>query len=111
MRQAIKASEPHLGTVSQIEQTTVVQEAKLETLKTIAKSLLGIDLLEIKIAKEREVKRSLEPKETLKLFEDEIKTRREKREHNLVSQKDLVTYLNDGWELVGPANGKFLVRR
>ena len=111
MRKAIKASEPHLGTVSQIEQTAVVQKAKLETLKTIAKSLLGIDLLEIKIAKEREEKRTLEPIETLKLFEDEIKIRREKREHNIVSQKELVTYLNDGWELVGPTNGKFLVKR
>jgi hypothetical protein len=53
MRKCYKECEPFLSTLAQpLEQTRFIKEAKIEALKSIAKSLLGIDLLEVKIAKE-----------------------------------------------------------
>lgn len=49
MRQAYTRCEPFLSTVAQpTEQDLIVKEAKLEALKSIAKNLLDIDLLEAK---------------------------------------------------------------
>ena len=55
--QGVRAISWHVG--QPLEQSTIVKEAKLEALKSIAKSLLGIDLLEVKIAKERELEKEL----------------------------------------------------
>ena len=50
---AYRRCEPFLSTVAQpTEQTTIIKEAKIEALKSIAKTMFGIDLLEVKIAKE-----------------------------------------------------------
>jgi len=81
MRRCYRDCEPFLTTVAQpIEESSVVKEAKIEALKTIAKSLLGIDLLEVKVAKERELGRELSRDEELQLFEEELKKLRER--HN-----------------------------
>jgi hypothetical protein len=62
-----------LSTVAQpLEHSSIVKEAKVEALKSIAKSLLGIDLLEVKIAKEKELQRELDREEEIELFENEI---------------------------------------
>jgi len=37
------------------EESAVVKEAQIEALKSIAKNLLGIDLLDVKVAKEKEL--------------------------------------------------------
>ena len=37
--------------IEPLECNNIVKEAKVETLKSIAKSLLGIDLVEVKVAK------------------------------------------------------------
>ena len=48
MRQRYQACEPFLSTVTQpLEQASIVKQAKIEALKSIASSLLGIDLLEV----------------------------------------------------------------
>ncbi|GEM_PF-7037347 len=39
----------------------------------MAKSLLGIDLLEVKVAKEKEIGREVNKDEELELFENELK--------------------------------------
>lgn len=49
-----KQCEPFLTTViAEAERADIVKQAKIEALKSIAKTLLGIDLVEVKIAKEK----------------------------------------------------------
>lgn len=52
-----KDCELFLDTTAQpLEQSGTVKEAEIEALKSIAKSILGIDLLKLKIAKEKGLK-------------------------------------------------------
>ena len=120
MRTQYKACEPFLSTTSKLEQSAVVKEAQIEALKSIAKNLLGLDLLEVKIAKEKELEKELNPKEELGLYENEIKKLRinpQKMrdegdfENKLVAEKELENYLNNGWEMVQTINSKILVRK
>ncbi len=103
MRKCYKDCEPFLSTIAQpLEQSSIIKEAKIEALKSIAKSLLGIDLLEVKIAKEKEIGRELSKDEEMELFENELKKLREGR-HNpqrIVHEKELEKYLAGGWQFV-----------
>jgi hypothetical protein len=103
MRKCYKACEPILGsTALAVEQSSVVKEAKLEALKSIAKSLLGIDLLEVKVAKENELAREINVDETIELFENELKKLRDGK-HNpqrIIKESELETYLKEGWQFV-----------
>jgi len=103
MRKSIKDCEPFLGTTAQeLDQSTVVKEAKVEALKSIAKSLLGIDLLEVKVAKEKEMGRELNRDEEIELFENEMKKMRESESDPqiIVREEELEGYLADGWQFV-----------
>jgi hypothetical protein len=78
MREAYKRCEPFLSTVTQpLEQASVVKEAKLEAIKTVAKNLFGVDLVEVKFAQERELGHELTRDEEIKLYEKEVERRRE----------------------------------
>ncbi|MCW4038951.1 MAG: site-specific integrase [Candidatus Bathyarchaeota archaeon] len=114
MRDAYKACEPFLSTVAQpLEHSSIVKEAKVEALKSIAKNLLGIDLLEVKVAKEREVGRELDRDEEIELFENEIRKMREGEDdpQMLVREEELESYLNDGWEFVSVLPSKMILIR
>jgi len=115
MRNSIQACEPFLGTTTQeMDQSMVVKEAKVEALKSIAKSLLGIDLLEVKVAKEKELERELDRDEEIELFENEIKKMREgeKDPQTIVKETELEAYLADGWQFVSVLpSQKILIRR
>jgi hypothetical protein len=92
----------------------VVKEAKIEALKSIAKSLLGIDLLEVKVAKENELERELSRDEEVELFENEIKKMREgeKDPQTIVKEEELEAYLADGWQFVSVVpSQRILIRR
>lgn len=115
MREAYKRCEPFLSTAAQpLEQASIVKEAKIEALKSIARSLLGIDLLEVKVAKEKEVGRELSKDEELELFENELKKLREGR-HNpqrIVHEGELESYLSEGWQFVSVLpSQRILVRK
>jgi len=103
MRKCYKECEPFLSTIAQpLEQSSIIKEAKIEALKSIAKSLLGIDLLEVKIAKEKELGRELSKDEELELLENELKKLREGK-HNpsrIIREDELESYLADGWQFV-----------
>ncbi|MGB9854395.1 MAG: tyrosine-type recombinase/integrase, partial [Candidatus Bathyarchaeales archaeon] len=103
MREIYKRCEPLLlATAQPLDQNSLVKEAKIEALKSIAKTLLGIDLLEIKIAKEKEVGRQLNKDEELELYEKELKRLRE-GSHNpqkIIHEKELEKYLAEGWQFV-----------
>jgi integrase len=103
MREAYKKCEPFLlATTQPLDQTSLIKEAKIEALKSIAKSLLGIDLLEVKIAKEKELGRELNKDEELELFENELKKLREGK-HNpqrIVHESELEKYLSEGWQFI-----------
>jgi hypothetical protein len=115
MRNAYKACEPFLTTlIKPLEESNIVKEAKIEALKSMAKSLLGIDLLEVKIAKEKELGRELTKDEELELYENELKKLREGK-HNpqrIIYENELEKYLNEGWQFVSilPSQ-KILIRK
>ena len=115
MRKSIQVCEAFLGTTAQeMDQSMVVKEAKLEALKSIAKSLLGIDLLEVKVAKENEIERELNRDEEIELFENEIKKRREgeKDPQIIVQENELEAHLTEGWQFVSVLpSEKILIRR
>ena len=82
MRRCYSECQPFLTTATQpLEHSSIVKQAKIEALKSLAKSLLGIDLIEAKIAKENELGRKLTADETIELFENELKKLREGK-HN-----------------------------
>jgi len=102
MREAYKNCEPFLlASFQPIEHSMIVKEAKVEALKSIAKTLFGIDLIEVKIAKEKELKRDLDKDEEIQLFENELKKLREKPDPQIiVKEEELANYLAEGWEFV-----------
>ncbi len=85
----------------------------MEALKSIAKNLLNIDLLEVKIAKERELEKELDLDEEIKLFENEIRRMREGNgSQSLVDERELEAHLGDGWEFVSVLpSRKILIRK
>ena len=115
VRKAYRECEPFLYTTSaSIEQSSIVKEAKIEALKSLAKSLLGIDLLDVKIAKERKLGRELSQDETIELFETELKRLREGRSnpHRIIGERELEKYLERGWQFVTTLpSGKILIKR
>ena len=103
MRQAYKECTPFLSTVAQpMEQSAIVKEAKMEALKSIAKSLFGVDLLEVKIAKERDLGKELSLDDEIALFENEIKKMREQEQDPqiIVEEEELESHLAEGWQFV-----------
>lgn len=114
MRNAWKACEPYLSTISQpLEKSSIVKEAKLEALKTIAENLFGIDIIEVKIAMERESGQEMGVDEEIALFENEMKKRRESSSpQTIVDEDDLEDHLSAGWEFVSVLPpGKVIIRR
>jgi len=113
MRKCYRECEPYLLTSAQpLEQSSIVQEAKLEALKSIAKSLFGIDLLEIKTAKEKELNRELNKEEEIQLFEEELKKLRENPDpQKIVTEKELENHLADGWQFVSILPSKRILIR
>jgi hypothetical protein len=102
-RKAYRECEPfQLTSAAALERSDIVKEAKIEALKSLAKSLLGIELLDMKIAKEKELGRELTADETIQLFEEELKKLREGK-HNpqrIIREEELEKYLAEGWRFV-----------
>lgn len=114
MRNSYKECEPFLSTMADLaQQSTIVKEAKIEALKSVAKSMFGIDLLDVKIAKENKEKQTLTQDETIELFEVEIKKLREQPDPQaIVKENELPSYLKDGWQFVSVLpSQKVLIRR
>ena len=103
MRKCYKECEPFLSTATQpLEQSNIIKEAKIEALKSMAKSLLGIDLLDVKVAKEKLIGRELNKDEELELYEKELKKLREGK-HNpqrIIHERELEKYLAEGWQFI-----------
>jgi hypothetical protein len=103
MRKCYRECESFLSTATQpLEQASILKEAKIEALKSIAKSLLGIELVDVKVAREKEVGRELNLDETLELFETELRKLRDGT-HNpqrIIRETELERYLAEGWHFV-----------
>jgi len=114
MRRCYSECQPFLTTATQpLEHSSIVKQAKIEALKSLAKSLLGIDLIEAKIAKENELGRKLTADETIELFENELKKLREGK-HNpqrIVREEELEDYLAEGWQFVSVLPSKKIIIR
>jgi len=113
MRKCYMECLPYLLTTTQpLEQSSIVLEAKLKALKSIAKSLFGLDLVEVKIAKEKELGRELNKEEEIQLFEEEIKKIRENPDpQKMVREEELEKYLADGWQFVSVLPSKRILIR
>ena len=114
MRKCYKNCEPFLGTaIRQVEQSDILKEAKIEALKSIAKTMFGIDLAEIKIAKEKELGKKLGSDEEIELLENKIKKLREEQDPQMiVAEEELEKHLAEGWEFVSVLpSKKILIRK
>lgn len=103
MRAAYQKCESLLSTTATtLEQSSIVKDAKIEALKTVAKSLFGLDLMEVKVAKEREAQRALAADEQIELFENEIKRVRESQQdpQRIVGEDEFEVYLSQGWQFI-----------
>jgi hypothetical protein len=115
MRRCYRECEPFLSMAAQpLEQSSIVKEAKIEALKSIAKSLLGIDLREVTLARERELGRELSRDEELNLLEEELKKLREGK-HNpqrIIREDELEGHLAEGWNVqtILPS-GRILIKK
>ena len=78
------------------------QEVSLQTVRKIAK-IMGVDLLHVKAAKEKELGRSLSFQEEEEILEQEIKLVRgtqNRQEQRIVAIGDLEDYIQSGWGFV-----------
>jgi len=138
MRATYKKCEPLLSSTSaSLDQNDMVRQAKLESLKAIAKNVFGIDLEAEILQKASEQKKDMTPETELEMYEDAFKKFREgfsvapgedalkrfregftnptigeaKFESKLVTEDELEDCLNNGWEMVQIINSKILIRR
>lgn len=83
-------------------------------MKSLAKSLLDLDLVEVKVAKEKELERELTRGGEIELFENEIKKMREADKDDpqmIVKEEELGDYPKDGWEFVSVLPSQRIVVR
>lgn len=102
MRKCYRACEPFLCTTyTDVEQSDVVKKSKVEALKSIAKTLLDLDLVEVKVQKEREIGEELSVEEEIHLYEDKLRKLREKPAdpQMIVDEGELGRYLAEGWKV------------
>ena len=123
IRAQYKACEPFLSTAAALDEGALVKEAQIEALKSMTKNLLGIDLLDAKVAKERALGKDLTTTEELEAYESEIRKLRidpqklrkqeedAKYQNKLVRERELERYLNKGWEMVQTVNNRILIRK
>jgi hypothetical protein len=135
MRSMYKECEPFLNSSTiNPDQNDLVKQVKLESLKSIAKNVFGIDLQDLLHQKEIETKTELTPEIELETIEEALKQFREdipvstsieefrkgykipsidetKSESKLVSEDELEDYLNNGWDMIQTINSKILIRK
>ena len=82
--------------------------------------MYGIDPMQVKIAKERELKNELSLDDEQELLKVEIKKRTmphltphaKPYQSKVISEEDLVPYVEDGWEIIRElSNERFLIKR
>jgi hypothetical protein len=114
MRSSIRECESYLSTRVVLQESDVVKEAKLEALKSVAKSMFDLDIIEIKVAKERDIGRELNVEEEIAMFENEMRRMRSREDEPqiIVEEEELGEYLKDGWRYVTalPSN-KILIKK
>ncbi|MEE9282680.1 MAG: hypothetical protein V3U49_01240 [Nitrososphaerales archaeon] len=118
MRTSYSRCEPLLiSTAPPIDKPSVAKEAQIQAIRSIAKSLYGIDSMDIKIAKERESGREISLDEEIVMMENELKKFRTQgngsKDHKVILESDLLSHLDEGWQIIREMNdsGKFLLRR
>jgi hypothetical protein len=118
MRAAYKDCEPFLSTTMTdlAQSSSIIKEAKIEALKSVAKSMFGVDLLDIKIAKENEYKKQLSHDETIELFEVEIRKQWDRppspTQTIIADENELPELLRQGWQFVSVLSGtKVIIRK
>ncbi len=109
LREQFKRAEPSLNT--DIAQS-IVGQAKLEALRTIATNVFGINIIDAKIAREKKMGGELKPDEEIELIESEMNRIREKPDpQKIVEEGELEAHLAEGWEFVSVLpSRKILVR-
>jgi len=101
---------------------TSKNEAVIEAVRSFARAL-GIDPMRIRIERQMEMGRELTWDEEFKLLQDQIRKlvvhpvklngdNSRRYETKLVTEKELVDHLNDGWEIVKElSSGKIIIKR
>lgn len=124
MRRVYKTCEPFLVTQVQEVDKSEIKKMLLKQWQQQAE-MYNINLMDIKIQKEKEVGEA-DPDDEIKAIQQEIVKvtaphlqppgtayiNNKGREHKIVKEKQLVKHLNDGWELVREINGqKYLIKK
>jgi len=72
----------------------------------------GLDLVEIKVAKEKELGRELSKEEEIQLFEEQLRKIRENPDpQKIVREEELEKYLADGWQFISVLPSKRILIR
>jgi len=131
--QLYRQASPYLSlTRAEEEIAKVKEEAAIEALRHLAKTF-GIDPMRIRIEKEKELGRKPTPSEEIEAIQNEIRkfivhpvkikedvgnphtntnNNCRRYESKIVSEDELLPYLNEGWDVVKElANGKIVIRR
>ena len=117
MRSAFAASSTYLQTIQ--KQEIDKKEMLLEMWRQQA-SMHGIDLMKVRIEKEKELGKDLSIDEELELMTIEIKkvvmpqrnTREKPYQSQIVTENELVSFIEEGWEIIRELSGKrFLMKR
>jgi F0F1-type ATP synthase delta subunit len=109
MRRAFQQSEQFLSTEEIQEKDK--KELLLEMWREQAK-LYGINPLKIKIEKQRDCGITDIEDEILAIKDEIVRSREKRYEGKLVSEDELVAYVQQGWDIVKELqNGKVLVRK
>ena len=111
MRKCYRECEPFLSTTyTDVEESDVVKKAKIEALKSIAKTVFGIDLAEVKIEKEK-FGEELSVEEEIHVYEDELRKLREKPADPqiIIDEGELGRYLTEGWKVANVLPSKKIV--
>ena len=103
-----------------VDKKQLLREMTMEFVQQQARTM-GLDPMEIKIQKQRELGREVDDDEAIKLIQEATfgrlrvgpRTEEKGGEHIVIQESELVSHLDEGWQIVREMNhgGKFLVRK
>jgi integrase len=109
LEDSYKRAEPYLSIAQ--SSSVGIDHAKLDILKTMAKSL-GLDPEQITFKARIEFARELTPSEEANLLSKELANLKNRHEEKVIRPEELELYINDGWSYVDElSSGKVIIRR
>jgi hypothetical protein len=113
-RREYRKVEPQLNVLSGVgSMEDVKQDATLQAIRRFAE-VFGVDPMRVRVEKQKTLGRELSGEEEIQAIQNEIKKMRTREDdpHTIVDEKDLESYLRDGWQFVSVLpSRKILIRK